>query len=80
MIDHKRESILVYFTKHNIKSITLQDDKLLIEYSNSPTETKLIDTSELQLIQSYCQQQGLTTLSLSDLQKSNQKQQPKPTN
>ncbi|CAI2196770.1 5580_t:CDS:2, partial [Funneliformis geosporum] len=54
-------------------SITLQGDKLLIEYNNnSPTETKPIDTSELQLIQSYCQSQGLTSLSLSDLQKSNQ--------
>ena len=60
---------MAYFKKHGIKYITLQDDKLLIEYSNSPTETKPIDTSELQLIQSYCQQQGLTTLSLSDLQK-----------
>jgi len=68
---------LAYFTKHSIKSITLQNDKLVIEYNNSPTEIKLIDTSELQLIQSYCQQQGLTSLSLSDLHKSNIQQ---PTN
>ena len=64
-----------YFTKHSIKSITLQGDKLLIEYSNnSSTETKSIDNQELQLIQSYCQQQGLTSLSLSDLQKTDTQQ------
>jgi len=67
---------LTYFQQHNIRTITLQGDKqLLIEYSNnSPTETKSIDNQELQLIQSYCQQQGLTSLSLSDLQKTNTQQ------
>ncbi|CAH1769146.1 8864_t:CDS:2 [Entrophospora sp. SA101] len=65
----------------NIKSITLQGDKLLIEHSNnSNTETKPINTSELQLIQSYCQSQGLTSLSLSDLQKSQSPQTQQPTN
>jgi hypothetical protein len=74
--ERERESILTYFQQHNIKSITLQNDKLVIEYNNnSPTETKLIDTSELQLIKSYCQAKGLTSLSLTDLQKS-QTQQP----
>jgi len=67
---------LAYFQQHNIQSITLQGDKqLVIEYNNnSPTETKPINTSELQLIKSYCQQQGLTSLSLSDLQKTNTQQ------
>ena len=70
---------MTYFTKHSIKSITLQGDKLLIEYNNnSPTETKSINTSELKAIQSYCQAQGLTSLSLSDLQKTNT--ETKPTN
>ena len=67
---------MAYFQQNSIKSITLQGDKLLIEYNNnSPTETKSIDNQELQLIQSYCQAKGLTSLSLSDLQKS-QTQQP----
>jgi len=82
MIIHKRErereSILAYFTKHKIKSITLQGDKLLIEYNNnSPTETKSIDNQKLQLIQSYCKALGKNSLSLSDLQKTNTQQ---PTN
>ena len=71
---------MAYFQQHKIKSITLQGDKLLIEYNNNfPTETKSIDTSELQLIQSYCRKQGLTSLNLSDLQKNNQESN-KPTN
>ena len=66
----ERENILAYFQQHNIKSITLNGNNLIIEYNNnSQTETKLIDTSELQLIQSYCQKQGLNTLALFDLQK-----------
>jgi hypothetical protein len=78
IIQRERESILTYFKQHNIKSITLQGDKLLIEYNNnSPTETKPIDTSELQLIQSYCQALGKNSLTLSDLQKTNTQQ---PTN
>ena len=75
MRERERESILAYFTKHKIKSITLQNDKLVIEYNNnSPTETKPIDTSELQLIKSYCQELGVNNLSLSDLQKTNTQQ------
>ena len=66
---------MAYFKQHNIKSITLQNDKLVIDYNNnSPTETKSINTSELQLIQSYCQAQGVSSLSLSDLQKTNTQQ------
>ena len=66
---------MTYFKQHNIKSITLQGDKLLIEYNNnSPTETKPTNNSELQLIQSYCQAKGLTSLSLNDLQKTNTQQ------
>nr|CAG8453291.1 822_t:CDS:2 [Entrophospora candida] len=61
--------------KEELKELEkLTGDKLLIEYNNnSPTETKPIDNQELQLIQSYCQAQGLTNLSLSDLQKSQNK-------
>lgn len=80
IVHHKkeRESILAYFKKHSIKSITLRGDKLLIEYSNnSNTETKPIDTSELKAIQSYCQALGKNSLSLVDLQKTNTQQ---PTN
>jgi hypothetical protein len=59
---------LTYFQQHNIQSIRLENGKLVIKY-NDREEEKEPNTKELQLIQSYCQKQGLTSLSLSDLQK-----------
>ena len=54
--EREREQIKEYFTKHNIKSIKLENDQLVIEYNNSQTETKVVNTSELQVIKNYCQQ------------------------
>jgi hypothetical protein len=61
--------ILVYFQQHQIRSITLQGNKLIIDYQNSQTETRTATTPELQQVQVYCQQQGLNTLALENLQK-----------
>jgi len=72
--------LLTYFIKQHIKSITLQGNKLIIEYNNnSQTETKDTSEQELQPIYSYLQAQGLTSLSLSDLQPTNPNTE-KPTN
>jgi predicted PurR-regulated permease PerM len=71
--------LLTYFIKQHIKSITLQGNKLIIEFNNSQTETKDTSDQELQPIYSYLQAQGLTSLSLSDLQATNSNTE-KPTN
>ena len=60
-----------YFIKHHIRSITLQSNKLIIEFNNSQTETKEANEQDLQPIYSYLQKQNLTSLSLKDLQKTN---------
>jgi hypothetical protein len=58
---------LEYFQKHNIKSIKLENDQLIIKYNNSQTETQEITSKEAKQIKSYCQSQGLTSLNLADL-------------
>ncbi|CAG8597910.1 9170_t:CDS:10 [Ambispora gerdemannii] len=65
--------------KHDIKSIKLNDSKLIIEYNNSTTETRTSTEPELQQIRSYCQARGLNTLALTDLQKQGTNTQ-QPTN
>lgn len=57
-----------YFKQHNIKSITLKGQELVIEYQNSQTETKLVNTNELKAIQTYLQTKGVNSLAFSDLQ------------
>ncbi|MEG7979343.1 MAG: hypothetical protein NY202_05685 [Mollicutes bacterium UO1] len=65
-----------YFQQHNIQSIILKGNKLLIKYQDREEE-KEINNQELQLISSYCQKENLTSLSLEQLQKANTQQ---PTN
>jgi hypothetical protein len=38
--EREKESILAYFRQHNIKSIKLESDNLVIEYQSETTETK----------------------------------------
>jgi hypothetical protein len=58
-----------YFQSNNIKSITLKDKgELLIEYQQGNNETASADSSELQQIQTYCQQKNLKTLDFNNLQ------------
>ncbi|CAG8720299.1 22569_t:CDS:2, partial [Racocetra persica] len=68
--------------QNSIKSITLQGDKLIIEYQGSKTETKPVSSSsEFQQIKSYLSKVGKNNLSLSDLeQSSNQPTSPEKSN
>jgi hypothetical protein len=66
--ERERKTILAYFQQQGIKSAKLEGDKLIIEYNNSTTETKDINTMELQQTKSYLQKLGKQELSLSDLQ------------
>jgi len=65
-----KEFLLQYFQQKNIKSIKLEGDKVNIEYNNSTTESKEINSNELQQTKSYLQKIGKQELSLSDLEQS----------
>ena len=70
-----------YFKQHKIKSITLQGDSLVIEYQNSTTETKPVNSSsELQKVKSYLGKIGKNKLSLSGLEQTNQPTSPNKSN
>ena len=66
----ERENVLNYFKTHNIKSIKLENNKLVIEYNDSQTESKEIKDSVSQQIKSYAERLGVKQLSLSDLEQS----------
>lgn len=73
----EKESILNHFKQHNIKSITLQNNQLLIEYNTSQTEIKDPNNQELQAIKSYAEKLGKSEITLKDLEASNPSQTPK---
>ena len=71
-----KDIIFQYFQQKNIKSIRLENDKLIIKYNNSTTESKEASNNELQRTKSYLQKIGKSELFLSDLERNNN-QSPK---
>jgi len=66
---------LSYFKRHNIKSIRLKGDKLIIKYNHKEEEEEP-NTNELQQTKSYLQKIGKNELTLSDLEQSNRSNSP----
>ncbi|CAG8672841.1 8081_t:CDS:2 [Ambispora leptoticha] len=75
------KTLLQYFQQKNIKSIKIENEKLIIKYNGSQTETKDINNLELEQIKSFAEKIGKNELSLADLeQKNNQSNTPDKSN
>jgi hypothetical protein len=63
------QTISKYFQKNRINTLTIKSDgKILITYlDKSSSSSSSSSSSELQLIKTYCQQKGLTSLTRQDL-------------
>ena len=59
-----------YFQQHNIKSIKIKDNKLVIKYNHKEEEEEP-KTTELQQIKSFTEKLGRSELSLTDLEQMN---------
>jgi len=74
-LEESRIKLLNFFKKEGIRSVILRGDKLVIKYKNREgEEEKEPDSTELNLVQSYCQAKGIDFLTLSDLERSNTRQ------
>jgi len=66
LTDKEKSQLLSIFQKYNIKKITWENDKLVIEYNNS--ETKSADKQELEKYKQFIQNQPNHSISLNELQ------------
>lgn len=70
--DTEKSQLLSYFLENDISRITIDNGKLVIEYSNNKEkETLEIDNQELQQIQQVIQNHNQHSLSLAELQPKN---------
>jgi len=67
--EREREQFLQYFTKNNIKSIKLENNKLIIKYNHKEEEEEEPKTEELQKIKDYIQKQPTNILTKEELEK-----------
>ncbi|CAG8673607.1 2707_t:CDS:1, partial [Cetraspora pellucida] len=61
------ETIIKYFLENSIKKITIEDEKLIIEYSNGTKKTVEVDTNQLKTIRDKMRKVNKNSLLASEL-------------